>query len=104
MIFFSFLFLAVITVLKGKIEEIELPVPKVDVIISEWMGYFLVYENMLDTVLYARNKWLVSESFCLVTALSMIGFVIVKILWGFFVVRSMVELFYRIKLLCILLP
>ncbi|KAL0758464.1 hypothetical protein Bca101_074614 [Brassica carinata] len=49
----------VITVLKGKIEEIELPVPKVDLIISEWMGYFLVYENMLDTVLYARNKWLV---------------------------------------------
>ncbi|KAF8053729.1 hypothetical protein N665_1379s0010 [Sinapis alba] len=49
----------VITVLKGKIEEIELPVPKVDVIVSEWMGYFLVYENMLDTVLYARNKWLV---------------------------------------------
>ncbi|KAG7584420.1 Protein arginine N-methyltransferase [Arabidopsis suecica] len=49
----------VITVLKGKIEEIKLPIPKVDVIISEWMGYFLLYENMLDTVLYARNKWLV---------------------------------------------
>ena len=27
-----------ITVLKGKIEEIELPVEKVDIIISEWMG------------------------------------------------------------------
>lgn len=27
-----------ITVLKGKIEEIELPVDKVDIIISEWMG------------------------------------------------------------------
>ncbi|KAL0660005.1 hypothetical protein Bca4012_080590 [Brassica carinata] len=50
----------VITVLKGKIEEIELPTPKVDVIISEWMGYFLLFENMLDSVLYARNKWLVS--------------------------------------------
>ncbi|XP_010548677.1 PREDICTED: protein arginine N-methyltransferase 1.1-like [Tarenaya hassleriana] len=49
----------VITVLKGKVEEIELPTPKVDVIISEWMGYFLVFENMLETVLYARNKWLV---------------------------------------------
>ncbi|VVB11134.1 unnamed protein product [Arabis nemorensis] len=51
----------VITVLKGKIEEIELPVPKVDVIISEWMGYFLLFENMLDSVLYARNKWLVDD-------------------------------------------
>lgn len=65
--------MAVITVLKGKIEEIELPVPKVDVIISEWMGYFLLYENMLDTVLYARNKWLVSGSFCLVTVMSMMA-------------------------------
>uniref|UniRef100_A0A2P2L8Y2 Uncharacterized protein MANES_03G031500 n=1 Tax=Rhizophora mucronata TaxID=61149 RepID=A0A2P2L8Y2_RHIMU len=49
-----------ITVLKGKIEEIELPVAKVDIIISEWMGYFLLFENMLNTVLYARDKWLVS--------------------------------------------
>lgn len=56
----SYFSISVVTVLKGKIEEIELPVAEVDVIISEWMGYFLVYENMLDTVLYARNKWLVS--------------------------------------------
>ncbi|KAL5201157.1 hypothetical protein ABZP36_035511 [Zizania latifolia] len=48
----------VITVIKGKVEEIELPVQKVDVIISEWMGYFLLFENMLNTVLYARDKWL----------------------------------------------
>jgi type I protein arginine methyltransferase len=48
-----------ITVIKGKMEEIELPVPKVDIIISEWMGYFLLYESMLDTVLYARDKYLV---------------------------------------------
>lgn len=54
--------MAVITVLKGKIEEIELPVAKVDIIISEWMGYFLLFENMLNTVLYARDKWLVSVS------------------------------------------
>ncbi|GKV11893.1 hypothetical protein SLEP1_g23111 [Rubroshorea leprosula] len=51
----------VITVLKGKIEEIELPVEKVDIIISEWMGYFLLFENMLNTVLYARDKWLVND-------------------------------------------
>ncbi|MCL7037862.1 hypothetical protein MKW94_016732 [Papaver nudicaule] len=55
----------VITVLKGKVEEIELPVPKVDIIISEWMGYFLLFENMLDTVLYARNKWLVNDGIIL---------------------------------------
>ncbi|THG18367.1 hypothetical protein TEA_003346 [Camellia sinensis var. sinensis] len=40
----------------GKVEEIELPVAQVDIIISEWMGYFLLFENMLNTVLYARDK------------------------------------------------
>lgn len=48
-----------ITVIKGKMEEIELPVPQVDIIISEWMGYFLLYESMLDSVLFARDKYLV---------------------------------------------
>ena len=43
----------------GKVEEVKLPVDKVDVIVSEWMGYCLFYESMLDTVLYARDKWLV---------------------------------------------
>ncbi|KAF1987107.1 S-adenosyl-L-methionine-dependent methyltransferase [Aulographum hederae CBS 113979] len=49
---------AKITLLQGKMEEVELPFPKVDIIISEWMGYFLLYESMLDTVLYARDKYL----------------------------------------------
>jgi len=48
----------VITLIKGKVEEVELT-EKVDIIISEWMGYFLLYESMLDTVLHARDKWLV---------------------------------------------
>lgn len=56
-----FVFLLVITLIKGKIEEVELPVDKVDIIISEWMGYCLLYESMLDTVLFARDKWLVSK-------------------------------------------
>jgi protein arginine N-methyltransferase 1 len=49
----------VVTILKGKVEELTLPVEKVDIIVSEWMGYFLLYESMLDTVLYARDKWMV---------------------------------------------
>jgi len=40
-------------------EEVVLPVEKVDIIISEWMGYFLLYESMLDCVLFARDKYLV---------------------------------------------
>jgi len=47
-----------ITLIKGKIEDITLPVDSVDIIISEWMGYFLLYESMLDTVLIARDRWL----------------------------------------------
>lgn len=47
-----------ITLLQGKMEEVTLPYPKVDIIISEWMGYFLLYESMLDTVIYARDRYL----------------------------------------------
>lgn len=47
-----------ITLLQGKLEDIELPVKEVDIIVLEWMGYFLLYELMLDTVLYARDKYL----------------------------------------------
>jgi protein arginine N-methyltransferase 1 len=47
-----------ITIIRGKVEEVELPVDKIDIIISEWMGYFLLYESMLDTVIWARDRWL----------------------------------------------
>jgi SAM-dependent methyltransferase len=44
------------TVIAGKIEEIDLP-EEVDVIISEPMGYMLFNERMLETYLHAK-KWL----------------------------------------------
>ena|ERR1700730_7594413 len=47
-----------ITLVKGKLEEAELPIQQFDIIISEWMGYFLLYESMLDTVLEARDRYL----------------------------------------------
>uniref|UniRef100_A0A8C8GTF7 type I protein arginine methyltransferase n=1 Tax=Oncorhynchus tshawytscha TaxID=74940 RepID=A0A8C8GTF7_ONCTS len=47
-----------VTLIKGRIEEVKLPVEKVDIIISEWMGYFLLFESMLDSVLYARDLYL----------------------------------------------
>lgn len=50
-----------ITIINGKIEEITLPVEKVDIIISEWMGYFLLYEGMFDSCIYARDKWLAPD-------------------------------------------
>ena len=53
----------VITVLHGEVEDVELPPGaggdgKVDVIVSEWMASFLVQEGMLESVLFARDKWL----------------------------------------------
>ena len=54
-----------ITIIKGKMEEIKLPVDKVDIIISEWMGYCLLFESMLDTVLAARDKYLVPDGLML---------------------------------------
>lgn len=51
----------IVTVIKGKAEEVEVP-ESVDVIISEWMGYFLLYESMLDTVLFCRDKWLKKDT------------------------------------------
>lgn len=44
--------------LRGKVEEVSLPVPQVDIIVSEWMGYCLLYEAMLDSVLWARDRYL----------------------------------------------
>ncbi len=91
----------IITLIKGKVEEVELPSPPppprhrnqsqhqqqhqhhsekdnqcpgenddddesklkfVDIIVSEWMGYFLLYESMLDTVIFARDKWLIPNN------------------------------------------
>ncbi|KAH8583324.1 arginine N-methyltransferase [Cryptosporidium sp. chipmunk genotype I] len=48
----------VVQVIHGVIEEIELPVSQVDIIISEWMGFYLLHEGMLDSVIFARDKWL----------------------------------------------
>ena len=47
----------VVVVLEGYMERQALP-EKVDIIISEWMGYFLLRESMLDSVIAARDAWL----------------------------------------------
>ncbi|XP_042447078.1 probable protein arginine N-methyltransferase 6 isoform X1 [Zingiber officinale] len=46
-----------VIILHGRVEDIEIE-EKVDVIISEWMGYILLYESMLTSVIFARDKWL----------------------------------------------
>lgn len=53
----------VIEVYHCKIEDFDLPEPykKVDIIISEWMGFYLLHEGMLDSVIYARDKFLTND-------------------------------------------
>ncbi|CAF1155315.1 unnamed protein product [Adineta ricciae] len=46
----------------GRIEDVTLPVEKVDIIISEWMGYFLLFECMLESIIFARNQYLDKEN------------------------------------------
>ena len=50
----------IITLVRGKIEEVNLPLVKgeVDVIVSEWMGYALFFETMLPSVLSARDRFM----------------------------------------------
>jgi len=62
----------VVTVIQGAVEEITLPLAEdglepddpehpervVDIFISEWMGYFLLRESMLDSLVRAREKFL----------------------------------------------
>jgi protein arginine N-methyltransferase 1 len=62
----------IVTVIQGAVEDIKLPIEEdglepddpehpervVDIFISEWMGYFLLRESMLDSLLRARSKFL----------------------------------------------
>ena len=47
-----------VSIVRGRVEEVKIGVEKVDIIVSEWMGYFLLYEGMPDTVIAARDKLL----------------------------------------------
>jgi type I protein arginine methyltransferase len=53
----------VVKVVRGTVEDVVLPGLAdvgggVDVIISEWMGYLLIYESMLRSVIVARDRFL----------------------------------------------
>lgn len=50
----------VIVAVKKPIEDDRMPFVEVDVIVSEWMGYFLLFEGMLDSLIHARDGYLKS--------------------------------------------
>ena len=47
----------IVEVIQSSVEDLQLPC-QVDIIISEWMGYILLRESMLDSVIRARNRWM----------------------------------------------
>lgn len=51
-----------IEVHQTKIEDFQLPnvddQRQIDIIVSEWMGFYLLHEGMLDSVIFARDKFL----------------------------------------------
>ncbi|CAL8074006.1 unnamed protein product [Orchesella dallaii] len=49
----------VVTVIHSRVEDIQtLPENAVDIIVSEWMGFYLLHESMLESVLYARDTFM----------------------------------------------
>lgn len=47
-----------VQLVKGRLEETKLPFDSFQYIVSEWMGYFLLFEGMLDSVIAARDKYM----------------------------------------------
>ena len=43
--------------LRGAIDEIEIH-DEIDIILSPWYGQFLVQNNLIDSVIFARDKFL----------------------------------------------
>ena len=52
------LLLTISRFINGDLDETDLPHKQFDIIISEWMGYALLYEGMLRTVVKARERYL----------------------------------------------
>jgi predicted RNA methylase len=49
---------AKIKIMNCKVEEAPLEGTNIDILVSEWMGYFLLFERMLPSVIYAKKNFL----------------------------------------------
>ncbi len=50
---------------ENSLDLVQLPVNKVDIIISNWMGVLLFQDSLLNLVIKARDKWLVDDGYIL---------------------------------------
>ena len=62
------------TRLSNASKALELPAPleRVDFLVSEWMGYGLLYESMLPTLIHARDRFLAPGGAVLPSACSLL--------------------------------
>ena len=61
-----------ITVIQGKAEDVRLPDgQKADILISEWMGFYLFHESMLNTVITVRDNLLKPDGLMLPSSASL---------------------------------
>ena len=52
----------IIHVFHCSVEDVEIPEnEKIEAIVSEWMGFYLVHECMLESVIFARDKFLTED-------------------------------------------
>lgn len=51
----------VIEVIHSRVENLQLLGVKVDIMVSEWMGFYLLHESMLDSLIIARDKFLAKD-------------------------------------------
>ena len=49
----------VIEVIHGRVEEVTLPVSSVDILVSEWMGFYLLHEAMLHSVIKVHTVYVI---------------------------------------------
>jgi type I protein arginine methyltransferase len=61
----------IVQVIQGKLEEIELP-ERVDVIISEPIGFLLVHERMIESYVTARDRFLKPDGLMMPTTGSIV--------------------------------
>ena len=56
----------------SKALDLPAPLERVDFLVSEWMGYGLLYESMLPTLIHARDRFLAPGGAVLPSACSLL--------------------------------
>ncbi len=81
-------------VMQCSIEDLELE-HQVDIIVSEWMGYMLLRESMLDSLVRARDKWLKPAGLMFPSHATIEWGIVSDEVWGLLFIRLRLYLSYE---------